>query len=268
MKQGLRVILDNYRKMFKEAVTDLKTKGRRCRQIPNLLTLTRLVAAPCFIIPAAISSNVFLIAFFTAIFSLTDALDGYIARKYHFTSELGKDLDAICDKIFAGTLLVAASIFNPLLILNLSLETVIATINVKRKVNGQKPFSLMIGKAKTCMLYPLLGISFLNHFIDIKPLFYLLFGGTTIMQSVTIKAYLDNYKKENTDADNFVRTPKKEITTDFDSSEEKAKQSEKTYENTNSNLERYRQIKELLEHEIQINEPEKKIDNNTQKSLR
>ena len=31
-------------------------------------------------------------------------------------SELGKDLDAICDKFFAGTLLIAASCFSPILL--------------------------------------------------------------------------------------------------------------------------------------------------------
>ena len=64
---------NNYKKMFKEAFDDLRTKGRRHKQIPNLLTATRLFAAPVFIIPAALHKSLLWIVLFVTIFSLTES---------------------------------------------------------------------------------------------------------------------------------------------------------------------------------------------------
>ena len=55
---------NDYKIKFKEAFTDLKTKGRRHKQIPNILTTSRLLAAPVFIIPAAINKSAFWIIVF------------------------------------------------------------------------------------------------------------------------------------------------------------------------------------------------------------
>ena len=163
---SIKNVLKNYKLLFKDALNDLKTKGKRHKQIPNILTLTRLIAAPLFIIPTAIAGNVPFIVIFTLLFSLTDAVDGFIARRYNLISELGKDLDAICDKFFAGTLLIAASCFSPILLFNLVGELVIAIINIKHKLDGKQPGSLYVGKIKTCVLYPLLGIGILNNFVN------------------------------------------------------------------------------------------------------
>ena len=210
MKKSFNELWSNYKKLFKEAFNDLKTKGRRHKQIPNILTATRLIAAPCFIIPAAIAGNVFLIALFAIAFSLTDALDGYIARKYNCISELGKDLDAACDKAFASSLLVAESFFNPIILFNLAFEIIIGAINVKEKFAGSTPRSLYIGKIKTCFLYPLIIVGFIIPFYDkLIPLFNTLLVATTSLQTVTVASYIIRYEKDK--SDNFdAETPKKE----------------------------------------------------------
>lgn len=203
---GIKGVLKEYKLNFKEAINDLKTKGRRHRQIPNLLTLSRLIAAPLFIIPSALSSNIILLAIFVTIFSLTDSLDGYIARRYNLVSELGKDLDAICDKIFALSLLVAASIFKPILLCNIAAEIVISIINIREKMHGKKPRSLMVGKIKTWVLYPLLGIAFLDEIIDIQDIFNTFLAAAISMQMLTITSYLVRYEghKEDKDANKLL----------------------------------------------------------------
>ena len=259
MKQRFHEVLQNYKKLFKEALTDLKTKGRRHRQIPNMLTLTRLIAAPLFIIPAAVAGNIPLIVGFTAIFSLTDALDGFIARKWNLTSELGKDLDAICDKVFAGTLLLGASAFNPMLLINLVFEAVIAIINVKGKLETQSPRSLYVGKIKTCVLYPLLGAGFLNHFIDISLIFVTLFISTVTMQMLTVASYLLKY-----DHDKKGKMENKKVIEDVTISEETGEEKEKTLgkeleqgdkKASISRISEYREMRDLLMHEAEINYP-------------
>ena len=69
---------------------------------PNLLTLSRLFAAPLLILTAALGyRNLFLTLF--ALFLATDAFDGYLARKLNQTSELGTKLDGWADlSIWAG----------------------------------------------------------------------------------------------------------------------------------------------------------------------
>lgn len=195
---------NNYKKLFKEAFRELKTKGERHKQIPNILTVTRLIAAPIFILPAFIIGNVPLVVLFTVFFSLTDALDGFIARKYNLVSELGKDLDALCDKIFAGTLLIGLSVSNPVLLFNLFCEVVIGLMNAKEKIDGYKPRSLYIGKIKTCFLYPLLLVSLVNQFTNMSEIFNVLFMATATMQLITVATYATKYETTSGKALNVV----------------------------------------------------------------
>ena len=200
---------NDYKKIFKEIFYDLKTKGRRYKQIPNLLTSTRLIAAPFFIIPAALHKSLFWLIIFVTVFSLTDALDGYVARKYKLVSELGKDLDAICDKVFALSLLISASIFKPVLVWNILAEVIIAIINIREKITDRKPKSLYVGKIKTWVLYPLLGLSFVDYITDVEEIFNVFMGATICMQMLTITFYLVKYEN-NTDEKEMVEYIEKE----------------------------------------------------------
>lgn len=193
-KSNVKSLASYYKGLFKDALNDLKTKGRRTRQIPNILTFMRILA-PFFIIPVAIIKNVTWIAIFVVFFSLTDAVDGFIARRYNFVSELGKDLDAVCDKVFASTLLLSASFFEPILIINLILEAIIALINTIAKLQNCDPRSHLLGKAKTCILYPLIGLGYLTSYMDIVGIFIFVFLMTTAMQVATAFTYLYKYRR-------------------------------------------------------------------------
>ena len=82
--------------------------------IPNLLTVARLVMVPIFgYLVLAIeqsdtaqwaSATVFLVA------ALTDLVDGVCARRYGLVTNFGKIADPIADKALIGTALVALSI--------------------------------------------------------------------------------------------------------------------------------------------------------------
>lgn len=68
------------------------------RNVPNVLSLIRLAAIPPFIISFLVHSKTFVTGIFVAA-SLTDFLDGYIARRYQLTSEFGAFLDPVADKV-------------------------------------------------------------------------------------------------------------------------------------------------------------------------
>ncbi len=186
---------DKYKKQLEEAKKDLTTPGKRHRQIPNILTSLRLLA-PCIIIPAAITGNALLTMGLAATFGLTDLADGYIARKYKLTSDLGAALDAVTDKVFVGTLLIAAAITNPFLITNIALEGVIAGININAALKGKDTHSSQVGKIKTWALFALAGVGIASYGLSIPGLLPTLAIGTGLLQGMTIHSYIDQYKVE------------------------------------------------------------------------
>jgi len=69
--------------------------------LPNLLTLSRILSVPLIII-LLYSGNRWLnllTALLVAAAAITDGLDGCVARKYGYESDLGKLLDPLADKI-------------------------------------------------------------------------------------------------------------------------------------------------------------------------
>ena len=79
-------------------------------QLPNLITISRIGLAPVLILllkeqEYAASLAVFIIA------GVSDGLDGFIAKRFHFVSRLGSILDPLADK----TLLVSSYVMLTLL---------------------------------------------------------------------------------------------------------------------------------------------------------
>lgn len=92
---------------------------RKNFNIPNFLTIVRILLVPFFIyflfqeelLYNILAFSIFLVA------SITDLIDGYLARKWNQTTEFGKFLDPLADKV----LVVGA--FATFLILNEQVET-------------------------------------------------------------------------------------------------------------------------------------------------
>ncbi|HJK86437.1 MAG TPA: CDP-diacylglycerol--glycerol-3-phosphate 3-phosphatidyltransferase [Candidatus Megaira endosymbiont of Nemacystus decipiens] len=79
------------------------------KNLPNYLTVLRIVAIPIIIATFYFDNSSFAhqlggILFIFA--SLTDFLDGYIARKYNLVSSFGKVFDPIADKVLVGCTLL------------------------------------------------------------------------------------------------------------------------------------------------------------------
>lgn len=76
--------------------------------LPNKLTLLRIILVPVFIAVAAIGfpgwNYVAAVVFFAA--SLTDSLDGKIARKRNIVTDFGKLVDPIADKMLTSAAMV------------------------------------------------------------------------------------------------------------------------------------------------------------------
>ena len=77
--------------------------------LPNKLTVLRIIMIPVFIAAyfiTAIPFNYVIAAAIFAVAAFTDYLDGHIARKYNLVSDLGKFLDPIADKVLVSTALI------------------------------------------------------------------------------------------------------------------------------------------------------------------
>jgi len=81
--------------------------------LPNMLTYARIVAVPmvvvCFFLEGHLKSSDFARWLALAIFlaaSITDYFDGYLARAWQQTSNIGRMLDPIADKLLVSTCLL------------------------------------------------------------------------------------------------------------------------------------------------------------------
>jgi len=74
----------------------LKIKGENIYNIPNLLSLYRLLSVPFLLYIAILDKET--LFFYWFLFNLfTDALDGFIARKFNMQTRLGAKLDSLAD---------------------------------------------------------------------------------------------------------------------------------------------------------------------------
>ena len=76
--------------------------------LPNALTLSRLVAIPplMFLLLAQFPYHDQVAALMFVVFSLTDTMDGQLARRQNKVSDLGKFLDPLADKLFVVSVLI------------------------------------------------------------------------------------------------------------------------------------------------------------------
>jgi cardiolipin synthase len=87
--------------------------AKRAFNLPNILTYARIIAVPlvvvCFFMEGHLKSSDFARWSALAIFvlaSITDYLDGYLARAWKQTSNIGRMLDPIADKLLVSTCLL------------------------------------------------------------------------------------------------------------------------------------------------------------------
>jgi CDP-diacylglycerol---glycerol-3-phosphate 3-phosphatidyltransferase len=76
--------------------------------LPNLITLARIACVPAFVCAALKGSDAGAVAAFVIFVaaSISDQIDGYIARKRNLVTKMGQFLDPLADKLLVGAALV------------------------------------------------------------------------------------------------------------------------------------------------------------------
>lgn len=122
--------------------------------LPNKLTIARVVVVPIFIV--LFLFNYHLIAFAVFILAaLTDLIDGQIARKYNLVSNFGKIMDPLADKIlvYSAFCLMVENGLIPgwMLIVILTREFIVAGMRTVAASEGLVVAAGMSGKIKTVL---------------------------------------------------------------------------------------------------------------------
>lgn len=187
MVSSLGEVIVNFFKDFRKEFKSIKKKEIK-RQIPNLLTLSRGLA-PIVIIPAILFNKLYFVIILLIIFALTDFLDGKMARKYNLVSEFGVKLDAVCDKIFAISLIIPAIINHGIFIFNFVMEIAISYTNLLSYTKGNNPRSTIIGKIKTALLSLTLILAYIPNMNNLVIFIFSLI--TIICQVITLIKYIN-----------------------------------------------------------------------------
>jgi len=140
--------------------------------LPNKLTLFRIFIIPLFLlfllggVGGEYSRYIALAIFIIA--SVTDALDGYIARKYNRVTNFGKFMDPLADKVLVCSALIAliqtGDVSSIVVIIIIAREFIITGFRLVASDNGVVIAASNWGKLKTIsqmimVMYLILGLS-------------------------------------------------------------------------------------------------------------
>ena len=125
--------------------------------LPNRLTISRIIMIPFFVmflitgIGGAYSKWIALTIFVTA--SLTDLLDGKIARKYNLVTNFGKFMDPLADKLLVCSAMICLTGMDRLpswiVCIIIAREFIISGFRLIASDNGVVIAASMWGKVKT-----------------------------------------------------------------------------------------------------------------------
>lgn len=122
--------------------------------LPNKLTIARIIAVPFFIAAYMLDMRIIALVIFI-LASITDMLDGKIARKYNLVTNFGKIMDPLADKIlvYAAFCLMVADGTIPAwtLVIILFREFLVAGVRTVAASEGIVIAADMAGKIKTVL---------------------------------------------------------------------------------------------------------------------
>jgi len=181
--------------------------------LPNKLTLLRVFLVPVFLIFLLINeipANYFWALIIFAIASITDALDGQIARKHNLVTNFGKFLDPLADKVLVMSAIIAFVELKftsciPVIII-LGREFMVTSLRlVANNSSGKVIAAGLMGKLKTAFtmvaIIAILALQGLNEAgvdfsFDIKMVGNVLIWVATVITAVSGVQYLWNYRNE------------------------------------------------------------------------
>jgi cardiolipin synthase (CMP-forming) len=165
--------------------------------IPNVITLARILLVP--IIVWAIASSQMEIAFAVFVVAgVSDAIDGFLAKRFNLTSELGALLDPLADKALLVSIYMALGIWGAIprwiVILVVSRDImIVAAVIISWLFDRPVPMKpLMVSKLNTVAQVGFAALVLASLSFGFQPMPYdlILMGFVTVFTLVSVSFYL------------------------------------------------------------------------------
>lgn len=171
----------------------------KLKHIPNILSFIRILLVFVFIFVFFLVDHYLALVIFL-IAGLTDVIDGYLARKNQWITELGKVLDPLADKLMQCTVLICLCIekmipiwFAVPFFVKEGFTLLIGLIVIKRR--DIAVVSKWYGKMTVCLFYATVAISiiFKSFLRANRGIAILIFIPAVISAIASLAAYIKHY---------------------------------------------------------------------------
>ena len=192
----------------------------KLKNIPNILSFIRILLVFVFLFVFFALDNTYLALLIFLIAGATDVVDGYLARRNNWITNLGKILDPFADKLMQCTVLLSLYIKKivPLWFIIPFFAKEIFTLVIgfivirRRSVNV---VSKWYGKFAVCLFYATIAISIIfEDFLDAHAvLSILIFIPAVVFALAALVAYVKHYaylKKEDVNKSGLINNIRKE----------------------------------------------------------
>ena len=162
--------------------------------VPNAMSLFRILVIPFFAY-FFLKDNLTAAVIALALSGLSDALDGFVARRFNQITELGKMLDPLADKLTQGTVAVCIAVryptICPLLFLLVTKELVMLCGACFLLHRGKKPCAAKwYGKVSTTLFYAaIVLIVVMDGFMQVQPEVFNLVSNIALVVTAAFMLY-------------------------------------------------------------------------------
>ena len=191
----------------------------KLKNIPNILSIARICLVFVFI-ALFFSGHVYIAMFIFLLAGATDVVDGYLARRNNWISNLGKILDPFADKLMQCTVLVSLYIkdYIPLWFVIPFFAKELFTLFIGLIVIKRRSVAVVskwYGKLTVCLFYLtiVIAIVFRDFFAEHALIAVALFSPAIVFAIVSLAAYVKHYsylKNEEPKRGNILKNGKEE----------------------------------------------------------
>lgn len=191
----------------------------KLKHIPNVLSVIRICLVFVFI-ALFFSDNIIAALIIFLLAGATDVVDGYLARRYNWITNLGKILDPVADKLMQCTVLVCLCIgkyipiwFAIVFFLKDFCSLLLGFIVIKRR--SVTIVSKWYGKFTVCLFYATIAVSILfkSFFASHTVLGVLIYIPAGVFAILSFTAYVKHYawlKNEEVKKGNLIKRRKED----------------------------------------------------------